>query len=144
MAALRRDQRFADGDAGRDELVQMFDQAFSGAEGRARRKLDQLLVARAKASERKLDLLEEILTVAADESVAESEVGGLLRRGIGMDRLRAARRDPRDRVQRDHGHLALIDARFTYLREFAPHVVAPLEFAGSPGFGASRSPADLR
>ncbi|SDG69828.1 Transposase and inactivated derivatives, TnpA family [Lentzea fradiae] len=114
-----------------DELVQMFDQAVSGTEGRARRKLDELLVARAKASERKLDLLEEILAVAVDEAVADVEVGARLRRGIGMDRLRAARRDPRDRLQRDHGHLALIDASFTYLREFAPHVVAALEFVGS-------------
>jgi len=115
-----------------DEIVQMFDQAISGTESRARRKLDELLAARAKTSERKLDLLEEILEVATDEAIADDEVGGRLRRGIGMDRLRAARRDPKDRLQRDHGHLALIDASFTYLREFAPHVIAALDFEASP------------
>jgi hypothetical protein len=114
-----------------DELVQMFDQAISGTENRARRKLDELLAARAKASEHKLDLLEEILGVATDEAIADAEVGGRLRRGIGMDRMRAAQRDPKDRLQRDHGHLALIDASFTYLREFAPHVIGGLEFESS-------------
>jgi hypothetical protein len=114
-----------------DELLQMFDQAISGTENRARRKLDELLAARAKASEHKLELLEQILVVATDEVIADAEVGARLRRGIGMDRLRAARRDPKDRLQRDHGHLALIDASFTYLREFAPHVIGGLEFEAS-------------
>ncbi len=114
-----------------DEVVQMFDQAISGTENRARRKLDELLAARAKASEHKLDLLEQILVITTDEAITDAEVGGRLRNGIGMDRLRAARRDPKDRLQRDHGHLALIDASFTYLREFAPHVIGGLEFEAS-------------
>ncbi len=48
-----------------------------------------------------------------------------------MDRMRAARRDPTDRLQRDHGHLALIDSSFAYLREFAPHVIGALSFDAS-------------
>ncbi|WP_190816460.1 DUF4158 domain-containing protein [Saccharopolyspora pogona] len=114
-----------------DEVVQMFDQAISGTENRARRKLDELLAQRARASEDRLSLLEEILTVATDPDVPDVEVGMRLRSGIGLDRMRAARRDPKDRLQRDHGHLALIDASFTYLREFVPHVISTLRFEAS-------------
>ncbi|MEY8040035.1 hemolysin III family protein [Saccharopolyspora cebuensis] len=40
-----------------------------------------------------------------------SGFGARLRAGTGLDRIRAVRRDPKDRQQRDHEHLALIDAR---------------------------------
>ena len=43
----------------------------------------------------------------------------------------AARRDPKDRLPRDHGHLAQVDASFTYLRAFAPHVISALHFDAS-------------
>lgn len=118
-----------------DEVVGMFDQAVSGTENRARRRLDELLAARARSSEQRLDLLEEILAVAADPAIADVEVGPRLRQGIGMARLTAARRDPKDRLPRDHGHLGLIDASFTYLREFVPHVIAAVEFAASSQAG---------
>ncbi|KOX11916.1 hypothetical protein ADK67_48195 [Saccharothrix sp. NRRL B-16348] len=113
-----------------DEVVQMFDQALSGTENRARRRLDELLAARA--------------VLGAEAGPAGGDAGGghrpwcrtgrgglRLREGIGMDRMLAARRDPKDRLPRDHGHLAQIDASFTYLRAFAPHVVGALEFESS-------------
>lgn len=115
-----------------DELVSMFDQALSNMENRARRKLDEHLAQRARASEGRLTLLDEMLAVATDlDNVPDAAVGAKLRSGIGMERLRAARRDPKDRLPRDHGHLAMVDASFTYLREFAPHVIGALTFAAS-------------
>ncbi|MEV5543700.1 Tn3 family transposase [Saccharopolyspora shandongensis] len=114
-----------------DEVVQMFDQAISGTENGARRKLDELLAQRARASEDRLSLLEEILTVTTDLDVPDVDVGAKLRAGIGLERMRAARRDPKNRLLRDHGHLALIDASFTYLREFVPHVISTLRFEAS-------------
>jgi hypothetical protein len=51
----------------------------------------------------------------------------------GMDRLRAAWAVRRERLPRDHGHLALMDASMTYLRQFAPAVLAAVRFAGGPG-----------
>ncbi len=115
-----------------DELVAMFDQALSNLENRARRKLDEQLAQRARAQEDRLSLLDEMLAVATDlDNVPDGDVGAKLRRGIGMDRMRAARRDPTDRLPRDHGHLAMVDASFTYLREFAPHVIGTLTFAAS-------------
>lgn len=59
-----------------DELVQMFDQALSNTENRARRKLDELLAQRAKASEQKLELLEEILAVTTDLTVPDEQGRG--------------------------------------------------------------------
>ena len=115
-----------------DELVAMFDQALSNLENRARRKLEEQLAQRAWAQEERLSLLDEMLAVATDlDNVPDGEVGARLRRGIGVDRLRAARRDPADRLPRDRGHLAMVDASFTYLREFAPHVIGALTFAAS-------------
>lgn len=118
-----------------DEIVGMFDQAISGTESRARRKLDELLAVRARSSEQRLDLLEEILVVTTDPQVPDAEVGPRLREGIGWERLSAARREPKDRLPRDHGHLELINASFSYLREFVPHVIAAVEFVAAAQAG---------
>jgi len=72
-----------------DEVVQLFDQALSARESRARHKLADALAERAKRSEDKLALAEEILPVLADPTIADEEVGALLRNRIGMSRLRA-------------------------------------------------------
>jgi hypothetical protein len=73
-----------------DEVVQLFDQAVSGRESRAKHKLADQLVERAKRSEDKLAIAELVLPVLADPAIADEEVGGLLRERIGMSRLRAA------------------------------------------------------
>jgi Domain of unknown function (DUF4158)/Tn3 transposase DDE domain len=116
-----------------DEVVQMFDQALSGMENRAKRKVQEKLAARAKNDVNKMDLLEEMLAVTTDLAVPDAEVGGLLRGGIGLDRMRRARRDPKDRFYRDHGHLDTVEDSFTYLRQFAPEVIKTLEFRGGDG-----------
>jgi Domain of unknown function (DUF4158) len=113
-----------------DEVVQMFDQALSGMENRAKRKVTEKLAQRGKEAVNKLDLLEEMLAVTTDISIPDEQVGGLLRTRIGMDRMRAARRDPKDRNYRDHGHLDTVEDSFTYLRQFAPEVIKTLEFRG--------------
>ncbi|SDJ97834.1 hypothetical protein SAMN04487820_103253 [Actinopolyspora mzabensis] len=111
-----------------DEVIGMFDQALSGVENRAKRKLDDLLAQRARESEERLNLLEEILAVATEVDVPDAEFGPRLRRVIGLERLRIARRDPADRLPRDHGHLAMVESSFTYLREIVPHVIRAVSF----------------
>jgi len=71
-----------------------------------------------------------MLAVAADPAVLDEQVGPRLRVGIGMDRLQAARAAKMPRLPRDYGHLALIEASFGYVREFAPLVLATVRFAG--------------
>lgn len=73
-----------------DEVVQMFDQALSGMENRAKRKVKEKLAQRAKNDVNKMDLLEEMLAVTTDTAIPDDQVGGLLRGKIGMDRMRAA------------------------------------------------------
>ncbi len=73
-----------------DEVVQLFDQAVSARESRAKHKLAGQLAERAKRSEDKLAIAEQVLPVLADPAVADEQVGGLLRERIGMGRLRAA------------------------------------------------------
>lgn len=75
-----------------DEIVGRFDLALPATTNWARRKLDVQLAARARASEYKLELLEEILVVVTDPAVADAQFGERLRGEVGMDRMRAARR----------------------------------------------------
>jgi hypothetical protein len=51
--------------------------------------------------------------VLADPTIADEQVGGLLRVRIGMSRLR-----------RDHGKLAMLESSYSYLRQFTPDVAA--------------------
>jgi len=62
-----------------DEVVQLFDQAVSGRESRAKHKLTDQVAERAKRSEDKLAIAELVLPVLADPAIADEEVGGLLR-----------------------------------------------------------------
>jgi hypothetical protein len=64
--------------------------------------------------------------------VPDEEVGGLIRGDrIGWARLRAAQSSALPRLPRDHGHLAALAAgSYGYLRQFTPHVLDAVSFAG--------------
>ena len=127
-----------------DEVIQLFDQALSGRESRARHKLADQLAERAKRSEDKLALAEEILPMLADPAVPDEEVGGLLRNRIGMTRLREILAEPATApLPRDHGHLAVLESSYSYLRQFAPQVLDVLEFAGNPAATALLEAVDV-
>jgi hypothetical protein len=114
-----------------DEVVQLFDQALSATDHRAERKLEEKLAERAKASEDRLGLLEEMLAVLTDPDVADEAVGGRLRGGIGMERLRRAAETGPRRLPRDHGHLEMVETSYSHVREFAPAVLAAVGFDGA-------------
>ncbi|MDH6108163.1 hypothetical protein P3T36_007100 [Kitasatospora sp. MAP12-15] len=113
-----------------DSVVQLFDQTLSGSESRARIKLRDELAERAKLSEDRLALLEEILPVLADAGIPDEAVGTLLRGKIGMSRLRTAYAGATARLSRDHGHLRLLEGSYTYIRQFAPKVLEAVRLAG--------------
>ncbi|MGW0828514.1 Tn3 family transposase [Streptomyces sp. NPDC002845] len=113
-----------------DSVVQLFDQTLSGSESRARIKLRDELAERAKLSEDRLSLLEEILPVLADAGIPDEAVGTLLRGEIGMSRLIAANAGATARLPKDHGHLRLLEGSYTYIRQFAPKVLQAVRFAG--------------
>lgn len=85
---------------------------------------------RAKLSEDRLALPDEILPVLADAGIPDEAVGTLLRERIGMDRLRAAHAGATVRLPKDHGHLALLEGSYTYIRQFAPKVLEAVRFKG--------------
>ena len=116
-----------------DEVVLLFDQAISGRESAARTRLKEALADRARTGEDRQVLLDEILAIALDPGIAEEQVGTRLREGIGMERMRTAWAARKERLPADHGHLAMLDASMTYLRQFAPAVLAAVRFAGGPG-----------
>jgi TnpA family transposase len=116
-----------------DEVVLLFDQALSGRESAARTRLTEELAERARAGEDRQALLDEFLAIALDLDIPDDEVGALVRGGIGMARMRAAWAARRERLPRDHGHLAMLHESMTYVRQFAPYVLGAVRFAGGPG-----------
>ena len=94
-----------------DELVQLFDQALTGADSRARHELNRRLVERAHIEIDRGRLLDEILEILADPAVSDADAGRLARARIGMARLQAAHRPTTEREPRDHGHFDLLAAR---------------------------------
>ncbi|MEU2134575.1 DUF4158 domain-containing protein [Streptomyces sp. NPDC018352] len=125
-----------------DSVVQLFDQTLSGAESRARIKLRDELAERAKLSEDRLALLDEILPVLADAGIPDEGVGTLLRGKIGMSQLRSALAAATVRLPRDHGHLRLLDGSYTYIRQFAPKVLETLAAGGRPNISNSSADND--
>ncbi|MBX4171477.1 Tn3 family transposase [Rhodococcus pyridinivorans] len=114
-----------------DEVVQLFDQAISARESKSAFKMRDALAERARAGEDRQALLDAILAIAADPDVADENVGALIRgETIGWERLRAAQSTAPPRLPRDHGHLAALDGSYGYLRQFTPHVIAAVPFAG--------------
>ena len=118
-----------------DESLQLFDQALSGRESAARAKVSEALAQRGKTGEDRQALLDEILDIVLDPDVDDEQVGPALRERVGLDRMRAARAVGQQRLPRDNGHLAMLDASMSYLRQFAPQVLAAVRFAGGPGTG---------
>ncbi|MBC8989600.1 Tn3 family transposase [Micromonospora chalcea] len=116
-----------------DETLLLFDQAISGREAAAKQKVAEALAERAKGGENRQALLDEILTIVLDTGIGDEQIGTLLRGRIGMDRMRAAWAERRERLPRDHGQLSMLDASMSYLRQFAPAVLAAVQFAGGPG-----------
>lgn len=116
-----------------DETLLLFDQAITGREAAAKQKMKEALEERAKGGENRQVLLDDILTIVLDPAIGDEQIGGVLRAQVGMDRMRAAWASRRERLPRDHGHLAMMDASMSYLRQFAPAVLAAVRFAGGPG-----------
>lgn len=115
-----------------DEVVSLFDQAVSARESKAERSMRDALADRGRAGEDRQELLDAILAIVADPAVPDEEVGGLIRGDrIGWARLRAAQSSALPRLPRDHGHLAALAAgSYGYLRQFTPHVLDAVSFAG--------------
>ena len=116
-----------------DEVLLLFDQALSGRESAARARLTEVLAERARGGEDRQALLDDILRIVLDLDVGDEQVGARLRGDIGHERMRAAWEARRERLPRDHGHLAMMDASMAYLRQFVPDVLAAVRFAGGPG-----------
>lgn len=115
-----------------DEVVSLFDQAVSAREGKAERTMRDALAERGKAGEDRQALLDELLAVIADTTIADEDIGSVLRgERIGWTRIRAAMAQAVPRLPRDHGHLGALDvSSYGYLRQFTPQVLAAVEFAG--------------
>ncbi len=54
-----------------------------------------------------------------DTGIGDEQIGSMLRTSIGLDRMRAAWAERRERLPRDHGQPSMLDASMSYLRQFA-------------------------
>ncbi|GAB2719059.1 Tn3 family transposase [Arthrobacter bambusae] len=114
-----------------DEVVQLFDQAISARESKAERKMRDALAERGRTGEDRQALLDDLLAIITDPAVPDEQIGGLIRGDrIGWPRLRSAMAQAVPRLPRDHGHLTALDGSYGYLRQFTPHVLAAVTFAG--------------
>jgi Domain of unknown function (DUF4158) len=116
-----------------DEVIALFDQAVSARESRAKARTDEALAERAKKGEARQLLMDVILPVLTDVGVPDENVGGILRERIGMDKLREIAAVNWRPLPRDHGRLAALEASYSYLRQFTPHVLSTIDFQGGPG-----------
>ncbi len=116
-----------------DEVIALFDQAVSARESRAKARTDEALAERARKGEARQLIMDEILPVLIDVGVPDENVGGIIRGGIGMDRLREVAATNWKPLPRDHGRLAALEASYSYLRQFTPHVLNAIDFRGGPG-----------
>ena len=114
-----------------DEIVLLFDQALS--DSRARKLVREAQIQSTEANTERLQLLDTILDVALDATRDDTAVGRQTR-ALGTDRLTVARRSPTERRQmRDGGRLAHLEARYSQVRSFGPHVLGALTFLTSIG-----------
>ena len=114
-----------------DEIVLLFDQVLSNIDSRARRLVREQQLQSIKENTARLALLDDILDVVLDPTLDDTSVGHQIRT-LGSGRLAEARRPAQDRKELlDSGHLALLNARYSQVRSFAPHVLAALEFRAS-------------
>ncbi|MGW3542650.1 Tn3 family transposase [Nocardia niigatensis] len=114
-----------------DEVVQLFDQAISAKFSTAERRMQEELAERGKTGADRQALLDDLLSIITDLQIPDEEIGGLIRgEKIGWERLRAAIAQAKPRLPRDHGHLAALDASYSYLRQFTPAVLSSVRFAG--------------
>jgi hypothetical protein len=113
-----------------DEVVQLFDQAISAKFSTAEKRMRDELAERGKTGEDRQALLDDLLSIITDLQIPDEEIGGLIRgEKIGWERLRAAVAQAKPRLPRDHGHLAALDASYSYLRQFTPVVLSSVRFA---------------
>jgi hypothetical protein len=112
-------------------VIRLFDQAISSRESRARFKLIDELAERAKSGEDRQALLDDMLTIVTDEAIPDEEIGALIRgERIGWERLEAALATAAPRLPCDHGHLAMMEEAYLYMRQFTPDVLRALDFTG--------------
>jgi hypothetical protein len=113
-----------------DELVRLVDQALAATDSRARDRLAARQAELVAADVGRLMLLDEMLGVVLDPGRDDAAVGKGLR-DLGPERLGKAVRGEDERLPRDGGHLALVEASYSHVRAFAPQVLAALSFAAS-------------
>ena len=113
-----------------DETVRVFDMMLTATDGNARDRVAERQLEALQANLERLALLDDILDVVLDTDLDDTEVGGAVR-GLGSKRLASAVRSEAERPPRDGGHLELMEARFSHVRSFAPHVLGALTFAAS-------------
>jgi hypothetical protein len=116
-----------------DEVVSLSGQAVSARESRAKTKTDGAPAERAKTGEVRQLLLQVIPPALAGPAIPDEQVGGLLREQVGMQRLREAAAGGWKPLPRDHGRLPAMRSSYSYLRQFAPHVLSVIDFQGGPG-----------
>jgi TnpA family transposase len=111
-----------------DEVVDLFARALASTDARARRELDELRRATARATNEKVRLLVEVGRILLDPAADPAEKLRRVDERVGLDRLRRAVEEA-ERMGRpeDDNYFDLIASRYAHLREFTPALLAALD-----------------
>lgn len=115
-----------------DELVDLFDRCLAEAYARARRDLEEFRLASARSVNEKLHLLRLLTGVVLDPLVPDDRVRAGIFAQTSPANLQAAADDV-DRLARplDDHYFDFLAARYAYLRQFAPALLAALTVRSS-------------
>lgn len=116
-----------------DETLGLFDRLMADHDAKARANMTAELAERARRTEQRQRLLDEVLVLALDNDIATDDLGTLIRDGIGRDRLLAAWQARPQRLHDDHGHLDALVVELDGIRPIARPLLAEVEFRGGPG-----------
>jgi TnpA family transposase len=117
-----------------DEIVDLFDKALAGSDSRARRELRDLKVQTARVANDKVVLFAEVVPILLDDSVPDDQVRRAVFAKVPPERLRAAVVEAAEVIRPlDDSYFDLLATRYSHIREFAPAVLAALEFRAGVG-----------
>jgi TnpA family transposase len=113
-----------------DEIIDLFDRCLARADADARRDLEAFRKGAARATNEAVVLLNRLIDVIGDLSVADSEVRDAIYEHVASREKLLAAREESGRLARplDDSYFDFLSERYSYIRQFAPAFIEAFEF----------------
>ncbi|MDH3730768.1 MAG: Tn3 family transposase [Acidimicrobiia bacterium] len=115
-----------------DDVLDLFDVALATVDRDARSELERISRSTATVANETVRLFGQIARVLLDPTIADHQVRSVILNQLGEDHFsRAVERAAQIERPVDGSHLDLVLARYSRIRQFAPHVLAAFDFHGN-------------